>query len=892
MKLTIKTALIGGIIGLLIISISILLASSFLTSEKVLQNHAEDIMDNITMLTIQQSQSYLEPARDAVKLTERLANSDVVSSEDRLVLERYFLEQLALHSQISGIYVGNNLGEFIYVMKNDTKIKGGYKSKFIDINDGNRSVEIIWRNPLQQELYREVDPEDKYDPRTRPWYNMALHEKRLIWTDPYIFYTSQKPGITTASPVFLKSGKIKGIVGVDIEIDDISVFLSKLKVGKNGLAFIMNRNGDVIAFPDQSKIKHPLDKGSGQYRLTKISELDDPLSRKAYESALKPIENFNLLEPIFSTFRHENMNYHVMFSPFAKQQWPWIIGIYLPEDDYLGPIKSNRLFNILLGLAIAAIASIAGLVLARSISQPMVALQSEAMAVKGYDLVTTFDKRSVIKEVQQLSDAFAQMKAGLEVYKNTNETIKEELKQRADELRQNEMQLRATFTSLVNFADALIVLDKDGIIRFMNPAAETLLHAKSSYLKGQGFPFELSRDRKKELKIASQEGMEIIVEMSVVDTEWEGQVALLVSLRDVSERKQAEVSLNESNLQLRDTVNILTRREQELTSIGKMAEFFQVCANEEELLKVVSENMESLFPVEAGMVYILNEKNRNLSTVYSWGEHAFSQSSFSVDDCWGLKKGQPHELQAGKSRLFCDHINHEGNPGRNHICIPIATSSEQLGLLYLQAHPSVDDNTQDQKRNAPSALLELGVTVAEHIALALSNVRMQAKLQTLAIQDPLTGLYNRRYMQEYLEHEIHRASREKRPIGIILLDIDHFKSINDEHGHDAGDHVLVTMAELLQAHVRKGDVCCRYGGEEFLFILPNSSYQDTIESAEKLRRQVKLMEINVNGERVSALTVSMGVASYPEQGNTYDELIKSADNALYGAKGQGRDRVS
>ena len=892
MKVTIKSALISGIIGLLIISISIILASSFLTSEKVLQRHAADIMENITLLTIQQSQSYLEPARDAVKLTERLAISDVVSSEDRIMLERYFLEQLALHSQISGIYVGNSLGEFIYVMKNDSKIKGGYKSKFITVNDDSRNVEIVWRNPLQKELYRETDNEDKYDPRVRPWYQEAFKKKQLTWTDPYIFYTSQKPGITTASPVFLQSGEIMGVVGVDIEIDDISVFLSKLKVGKHGLAFIINRNGDVVAFPDQSKIKQPLDKNSDKYRLTRISELDDPLSRKAFEAALKPIENYDLQEPIFSTFRHENRNYHVMFSPFLQEQWPWIIGIYLPEDDYLGPIKSNRFFNILLGLGIAAIASLLGLVLARSISKPMVALQSEAMAVKGYDLVTTFDKRSAISEVQQLSDAFAQMKAGLEVYKDTNEQIKEELKHRADELRRNEMQLRATFTSLVNFADALIMLDKEGIVRFMNPAAEKLLRPVSSSLLGQSFPFEIKKDRREELKIASRDGKDVIVKMCVVDTEWEGRDALLVSLRDISVRKQAEVSLQESHEQLKDTVSMLMRREQELTSIGKMAEFFQVCANEDELLKVVSENMETLFPVEAGMVYILNAENMNLDSVYSWGRDTCSLGTFAADDCWALKKGHSHDVQVGKSRLFCNHIKHTEVSGRNHICIPIATSSEQLGLLYLQYKDTESNGDKDMAASSLSAVMELGITVAEHIALALSNVRLQAELHTLAIQDPLTGLYNRRYMQEYLEHEIHRSKRGNRPIGIILLDIDHFKSINDQYGHSTGDQVLVLVAELLISNVRRGDICCRYGGEEFLFILPGSSYQDTLDRAELLRRQVKEQEITVEGEKISSITVSLGVASYPDKGDTYDEVIKSADNALYRAKEQGRDRVS
>ena len=232
MKLTIKTVLVGGFLGLLLISITTILASSYISSEKVLHNHARDIMENIATLTIQQSQNYLEPAHDAVELTQRLANSEVVSSEDKLSLERYFSEQLSLHSQIAGIYLGKPNGEFIYVMKNDSKARGGLKTKLITSTKKGKTTELIWRNASQKELYREIDTEDTYDPRERPWYKTALQSGELIWTDPYIFFTSQKPGITAASPVFLPSGKIKGIVGVDIEIDDISIFLSKLKVGK------------------------------------------------------------------------------------------------------------------------------------------------------------------------------------------------------------------------------------------------------------------------------------------------------------------------------------------------------------------------------------------------------------------------------------------------------------------------------------------------------------------------------------------------------------------------------------------------------------------------------------------------------------------------------------
>ena len=889
MKLSIKTVL-SGFLGLFLISITAILASSYLTSEKVLQDHAKVIMGNVSMLTIQQSQSYLKPAHDVVELTRHLANSSVLSSKNSSILERYFTEQLTIHPQISGIYFGTPDGEFVYVMKNNSKVPGGFKTKFISLDKGTKKTEIVWRDDLQKEIYRELDPEDTYDPRDRPWYKKALNAGALIWADPYIFFTSQKPGITAASPAYLPSGRIYGIVGVDMEIDNISIFLSKLKVGKNGSAYILNRNGDVIAFPDRTKMKQPLHSGSTQLRLVKITELNDPLSRKAYESVMKRMSNLDLSEPVFSMFSHENKRYHVMFSPFSDRQWPWVIGVYLPEDDYLGPIKQNRLFNSILGIGIAFIATIIGLFIARSISKPLTALQSEAMAIKGYDLDTTFDKKSIIKEVQQTSDAFVQMKAGLKDFKTTNNKITADLKQQAAELKQNDIQLRSTFTSLINFADALIVLDTDNSIRFMNPAAESLLQADATPMIGRQFPYPVTKKKKTELSIPASHNSVVIVEMLTVDTEWEGQGALLVSLRDVSERNRAEESLHKSNQQLKHMVVKLKRREEELTTIGKMAEFFQVCTTEKEILRIISENMESLFPVESGTVYLLNNEKKTLSNVYSWGGGSLSSDMFKVNECWALKKGQIYELRAGESTLYCGHNKSTDTQSHDFLCIPIATSHRQLGLLYLQF--SLPAAGREEQRTGIEPLLELGRTVAEHIALTLSNVRMQEKLKEMAIQDHLTGLYNRRYMQENLEREIHLAARNKKPIGLILIDIDHFKSINDEYGHSAGDQVLKTLAELLSSNVRKGDICCRYGGEEFLFVLQNSSYADTFALAESLRKQVKKMDIIYDNQHIGNLTISLGVAVYPEQANTYAALIKAADSAMYRAKHKGRDHVS
>jgi len=183
------------------------------------------------------------------------------------------------------------------------------------------------------------------------------------------------------------------------------------------------------------------------------------------------------------------------------------------------------------------------------------------------------------------------------------------------------------------------------------------------------------------------------------------------------------------------------------------------------------------------------------------------------------------------------------------------------------------------------------LTVTEHIALALANLRLRETLRAQAVRDSLTGLYNRRYMEQALEREILRAARNGRTVGVIMLDLDHFKSFNDSHGHEAGDLLLRVLGDYLLTHVRAEDIACRYGGEEFLVILPEASPAMSRSRAEELWRGVQGLHVNFHGELLRGTTASFGVAVFPGHGSTMAELLRAADTALYAAKRQGRDRV-
>jgi diguanylate cyclase (GGDEF)-like protein/PAS domain S-box-containing protein len=174
------------------------------------------------------------------------------------------------------------------------------------------------------------------------------------------------------------------------------------------------------------------------------------------------------------------------------------------------------------------------------------------------------------------------------------------------------------------------------------------------------------------------------------------------------------------------------------------------------------------------------------------------------------------------------------------------------------------------------------------------SIRKQAEeiLLSQATRDPLTGLYNRRYMEESLERELHRAARQQKPLGVMLVDLDHFKRFNDLHGHLAGDELLRGLGAFLQQNIRANDIACRYGGEEFTLILPDSSLEDTRRRAEELREGVRALVVRYRQELLGGITLSIGVAAYPDHGTSGDELLHEADRALYRAKGAGRNRVA
>jgi diguanylate cyclase (GGDEF)-like protein len=214
-----------------------------------------------------------------------------------------------------------------------------------------------------------------------------------------------------------------------------------------------------------------------------------------------------------------------------------------------------------------------------------------------------------------------------------------------------------------------------------------------------------------------------------------------------------------------------------------------------------------------------------------------------------------------------------------------------LGVLQLRRALGNEDQEKKLEESTRASRQQLAVTVAGHIGLALANLKLRDTLRTQSIRDPLTGLYNRRYLKESLEREVRRASRSQRPLAVIILDVDHFKGFNDTLGHDAGDALLHELGTLLQARTRGEDIPCRFGGDEFVIILAGTPMDVATRRAQQLQEGIKRMSVPHGKEYLNSPTVSLGVAVYPEHGSTGDALLHAADEALYRAKAQGRDQV-
>jgi diguanylate cyclase (GGDEF)-like protein len=337
---------------------------------------------------------------------------------------------------------------------------------------------------------------------------------------------------------------------------------------------------------------------------------------------------------------------------------------------------------------------------------------------------------------------------------------------------------------------------------------------------------------------------------------------------ELHEKRAAELEQK-----LSERTQEIGRRGEAVALLNGMTGMLQSARTVSDILEVLRQVSPRLFGGTRGGLYILDGANRTLDSVVAW--ESLSESSFHVDDCWALRLSQTHVVRLPGGGPVCPHVR--GEPEGKTLCFPLLAHGESHGLLHL-AGAEADER--------------FALNVTSQVALAMANVKLRESLQIQAVRDPLTGLYNRRYLEQALDRELRRAAREKTPLAVVMADIDFFKRINDTSGHAAGDEVLRELGRFFIAHLRPYDVACRFGGEEFMLILPGSTLESAVRHAERLREAVRSLAPAFEGRPLGRLSLSLGVAAIPRDGETAEALIASADAALYRAKAEGRNRVA
>jgi len=358
--------------------------------------------------------------------------------------------------------------------------------------------------------------------------------------------------------------------------------------------------------------------------------------------------------------------------------------------------------------------------------------------------------------------------------------------------------------------------------------------------------------------------------------------------REIVQRRAAQEKVLVANQTISGLLEEARIETSAITQINELGTVLQACGSRDEAFRVIPERMIRLFPGTSGELSVLNASRTRAESVAEWGLRPPRGLPGTPADSGSVRPGSMDAITGEDSDLRSEYLHSE----RASVSIPLIANDEALGVLALRDDGQLCDGSPPSQSNELIRRRRfLANTLAKHIALTVSNLDLREALQGLAIRDPLTGLYNRRYMQEFLDREIRRSRRSERPLSLMMIDIDYFKRYNDTFGHPAGDDALRLVGDALRNSVRAEDLACRYGGEEFILILPECALQPAAVRAEEVRTRLDELHAERAGELPGSVTISIGVAGFPETTDKFDLLLKFADEALYQAKHDGRDRV-
>ena len=387
--------------------------------------------------------------------------------------------------------------------------------------------------------------------------------------------------------------------------------------------------------------------------------------------------------------------------------------------------------------------------------------------------------------------------------------------------------------------------------------------------------------------------IELIARIRYHSQAYLSQIQGATAFRDLRESQQQLISANERIEKAYEKLDVALREAeqhaQDALKLTELVDVLQSCHTLEEAYKIAGTTLPTILSSQSGALCITGTTRNIVEAVAYWGNAPATAKTFTPVNCWALRRGKIHVVKNSASPLLCPHVT--DSPPGGYMCVPLAAQGETLGVLYLE-YPSQSVNSSTrQLEDQVEALNRQAIGAGERISLALANIGLREVLRGQSVRDPLTGLFNRRYMEESLERELRRAMRTEASVAVLMIDLDHFKQFNDTFGHQGGDALLRAFGEFVRQGTRGQDVACRFGGEEFVIILSSASIDAACKRAEYLREGLKELKVEYAGQVLGKITLSIGISAYPVHATTTDELLRVADQALYRAKQEGRDRV-
>ncbi|MFZ5449787.1 MAG: diguanylate cyclase [Thermodesulfobacteriota bacterium] len=698
----------------------------------------------------------------------------------------------------------------------------------------------------------------------RKYYQRAIQTKKFTVGEMVIGQIVGKPLLPCAYPVINPAGQVQAVLVAGLNVDQLA----------KGMPFAMLPKGSVVTIIDsQGKIifRQPYPE---RWVERDIAGSDIVKVIREQRQGLAQGSGCDGVPRLFA------------FRPLGQTHTAGFIFAGIPLETVYGPANRALIRNLLtLSATFVFILIMAWFLGYWFIMRRMGALTNATRRLAAGDLSARTGLNYSKGEIDSLAQSF--------------DHLSETLQTREIQRQQAEEDLKLKERLLNNAGDSIFLHDLEGNFIYFNEVACISRGFEPDELLGKDISVILhpeyagTRERLLQDLLAKGEvifesahlrkdGSVMPVEIHAKTLNLDNRTLILSVARDITQRKQAQQSLQQANTQLQAMVQEANQRNNELTTINSMSEKLQSCLSTEEAYPIITQHVQILFPAKSGALFFQNPDNQMIEAVSYWGEPVAGELVFNPDDCWALRWERLHLVGVSSQRITCRHVNPSFKD--NYLCLPLLARSETLGMLHVQGLRGLN-------LEHPESLLHLAVTVADHISLALANIRLRETLRYQVIHDPLTELFNRRYLEETLGREIHRVKRKGAPLSLCMLDLDHFKRFNDTFGHEAGDNLLRALGHFLQVHIRQEDVACRYGGEEFVLILPETPRNVVLNRAEEIRRSIERLQIFQRGQVLDCTTVSLGIAIFPDHGATGEDLLRAADNALYRAKAAGRNRV-